>query len=79
MLMINFGTTGTYLSSNFSSRLKLQGLFGEITDPADCKGDDLDFQTEEKEDETEGNKDLLLPLVGKQVPTCTGIPSCLTR
>ena len=49
MLMINFGTTGTYLSSNFSSRLKLQGLFGEITDPADCKGDDLDFQTEDKE------------------------------
>ena len=72
-------TTGKYLSSNYSLRIKLQGLFGEITDPVDRKGNDLDFQTEEKEDETEGSKDLLLPLVGKQVPTCTGIPSCLTR
>ena len=69
VLIIKFGTTGTYLSSNFSWRLKLQGLFGEITNPADRKGDDLDFQTEEKEDETEGSKDLLLPLVEKQVPT----------
>ena len=49
--------------------MKLQGLFGEITEAVERKGNDLDFQTEEKEDETEGSKDLLLPLVEKQVPT----------